>query len=47
MGRLTKAAEGRAEGVLPEGIAFDASGTRLAVAVFDYFTPRPEGAMEF
>jgi hypothetical protein len=32
---------------LPEGAAFDASGNGLAVAVYDYFTPKPEGGIEF
>jgi hypothetical protein len=46
-GRLTKIADYPFEGILPEGAAFDASGNGLAVAVYDYFTPKPEGGIEF
>lgn len=31
------------EGILPEGITFDASGNYLAVANFDHFNPAREG----
>jgi DNA-binding beta-propeller fold protein YncE len=46
-GRLTKIDDYPFEGILPEGAAFDASGDSLAVAVYDYFTPKPEGGIEF
>jgi hypothetical protein len=46
-GRLTKIDDYPFEGILPEGAAFDASGNGLAVAVYDYFTPKPEGGIEF
>lgn len=46
-GQLTKIKDYPFEGILPEGAAFDASGKALAVAVYDYFTPKPEGGIEF
>jgi DNA-binding beta-propeller fold protein YncE len=46
-GQLTKLKDYPFEGILPEGAAFDASGKALAVAVYDYFTPKPEGGIEF
>lgn len=46
-GRLTKIDDYPFEGILPEGAAFDASGNRLAVTVYDYFAPQPEGGIEF
>jgi hypothetical protein len=46
-GRLTKIDDYPFEGILPEGAAFDASGNGLAVAVYDYLTPKPEGGIEF
>lgn len=46
-GQLTKIDDYPFEGILPEGAAFDASGNTLAVAVYDYFTPKPEGGIEF
>lgn len=46
-GQLTKIKDYPFEGILPEGAAFDASGDFLAVAVCDYFTPKPEGGIEF
>jgi DNA-binding beta-propeller fold protein YncE len=46
-GKLTKIDDYPFEGILPEGAAFDASGNALAVAVYDYFTPKPEGGIEF
>jgi DNA-binding beta-propeller fold protein YncE len=46
-GQLTKIDDYPFEGILPEGAAFDASGNALAVAVYDYFTPKPEGGIEF
>lgn len=45
-GRLTKVGDYPFEGILPESAAFDASGNYLAVAVYDYFTPKPEGGVE-
>lgn len=35
-GRLTKAGDYPFEGVLPEGISFDATGEHLIVATFEY-----------
>lgn len=47
-GRLTPQGTTPFEGILPEGITFDASGNYLAVAVFDYHDPaRPGGAIDF
>lgn len=46
-GQLTKINDYPFEGILPEGAAFDASGQALAVVVYDYFTPKPEGGIEF
>jgi DNA-binding beta-propeller fold protein YncE len=46
-GQLTKINDYPFEGILPEGAAFDASGNVLAVTVYDYFTPKPEGGIEF
>lgn len=46
-GQLTKIDDYPFEGILPEGAAFDATGNSLAVAVYDYFTPKPEGGIEF
>jgi DNA-binding beta-propeller fold protein YncE len=46
-GQLTKVDDYPFEGILPEGAAFDASGNAVAVAVYDYFTPKPEGGVEF
>lgn len=46
-GQLTKIKDYPFEGILPESAAFDASGNALAVAVYDYFTPKPEGGIEF
>jgi DNA-binding beta-propeller fold protein YncE len=46
-GQLTKINDYPFEGILPEGAAFDASGNSLAVALYDYFTPKPEGGIEF
>ncbi len=45
-GQLTKVASSRAEGVLPKGIHFDASGDYLAVAVSDYFKLKKTGGIE-
>jgi hypothetical protein len=45
-GQLTKINDYPFEGILPEGAAFDASGKMLAVAVYDYFTPKPKGGIE-
>lgn len=45
-GQLTKIGDYLFEGILPESAAFDASGNYLAVAVYDYFTAKPEGAVE-
>jgi DNA-binding beta-propeller fold protein YncE len=45
-GQLTKIKDYPFEGILPEGAAFDSSGNSLAVAVYDYFTPKPEGGIE-
>lgn len=45
-GRLTKIADYPFEGILPESAAFDASGNYLVVAVYDYFTAKPEGGIE-
>ncbi|KAM3112519.1 beta-propeller fold lactonase family protein [Phormidesmis sp. 146-33] len=46
-GQLTKLKDYPFEGILPEGAAFDASGKALAVTIYDYFTPKPEGGIEF
>jgi DNA-binding beta-propeller fold protein YncE len=46
-GQLRKFNDYPFEGILPEGAAFDASSGFLAVAVYDYFTPKPEGGIEF
>ncbi|NMF63563.1 lactonase family protein [Brasilonema octagenarum] len=46
-GQLTKINDYPFEGILPESAAFDASGNFLVVAVYDYFTPKPEGGIEF
>lgn len=46
-GQLTKIKDYPFEGILPESATFDASGNALAVAVYDYFTPNPEGGIEF
>lgn len=47
-GRLTPHQTTPFEGILPEGITFDASGHYLAVAVFDYHDPaRAGGAVDF
>jgi DNA-binding beta-propeller fold protein YncE len=46
-GQLRKINDYPFEGILPEGAAFDASSRFLAVAVYDYLTPRPEGGIEF
>jgi DNA-binding beta-propeller fold protein YncE len=46
-GKLTKIDDYPFEGILPEGAAFDVSGNGLAVAVYDYLTPKPEGGIEF
>lgn len=45
-GQLTKINDYPFEGILPEGAAFDAISNTLAVAVYDYFTPKPEGGIE-
>lgn len=45
-GRLTKVDDYPFEGILPENATFDASGNYLAVAVYDYFTPKPKGGVE-
>lgn len=45
-GQLTKVGDYPFEGILPENATFDASGNSLAVAVYDYFTPQPEGGVE-
>ncbi|NJM72851.1 MAG: lactonase family protein [Scytonema sp. RU_4_4] len=46
-GQLTKINDYPFEGILPESAAFDASGNFLVLAVYDYFTPKPEGGIEF
>ncbi|MDZ8239911.1 MAG: beta-propeller fold lactonase family protein [Nostoc sp. ChiQUE01a] len=47
-GRLTLYGTTVFEGILPEGITFDASGNYLAVATFDYHDPQqPGGAVDF
>jgi hypothetical protein len=46
-GQLTKIDDYPFEGSLPEGAAFDASGNALAVTVYNYFTLKPEGGIEF
>ncbi|MBW4657992.1 MAG: lactonase family protein [Drouetiella hepatica Uher 2000/2452] len=45
-GQLTKVGDYPFEGILPESAAFDASGNYLAVAVYDYFTSKPEAGIE-
>ena len=47
-GQLTKIDEYGFEGLLPEQITFDKSGTSLAVVIFNYRQPSPKkGAIEF
>ena len=47
-GRLTHVARYPVHGILPEGLAFDASGRFLAATVFDRYDPRQRrGAVEF
>ena len=47
-GALTKVKEYGFEGLLPEQVAFDASGNALAVVIYNYREPSPEtGAVEF
>ncbi|MDX2242171.1 MAG: beta-propeller fold lactonase family protein [Leptolyngbyaceae cyanobacterium bins.302] len=46
-GKLTKIDDYPFEGILPESAVFDVKGNYLAVAVYDYFTSKPEGAVEF
>lgn len=46
-GQLTKINDYPFAGLLPESAAFDASGNFLVVAVYDYFTPKPTGGIEF
>ncbi|KAB8334675.1 lactonase family protein [Scytonema tolypothrichoides VB-61278] len=46
-GQLTKINDYPFEGILPESAAFDTSGNSLVVAVYEYFTPKPKGGIEF
>ena len=47
-GRLTPVDRYYFDGILPEGITFDASGKYLAVAVFDHYNPgQPGGTLDF
>lgn len=45
-GQLTKIDDYPFEGILPESAVFDAIGRYLAIAVYDYFTPKPSGGIE-
>lgn len=46
-GQLTKAGDFPFEGVLPEGISFDAKSEHVAVATFEYLdSPQPTGGVE-
>lgn len=46
-GQLIKAGDFPFEGVLPEGISFDATGEHLVVATFEYFdSDKPTGGLE-
>ena len=45
-GHLSKVGDYSFQGILPESAAFDAKSNYLAVAVYDYFTPKPEGGVE-
>lgn len=45
-GKLTKVDDYPFVGILPESVAFDASGNYLAVAIYDFFTSKPEGGVE-
>ena len=46
-GRLTKVEDFPFEGVLPEGISFDATGEHLIVATFEYFdSDEPTGGLD-
>ena len=46
-GQLTKAGDFPFEGVLPEGISFDATGEHLIVATFEYLnSDKPTGGLE-
>jgi 6-phosphogluconolactonase (cycloisomerase 2 family) len=46
-GQLRKINDYPFEGILPEGAAFDPSSRFLAVAIYDYLAPKPEGGVEF
>ena len=47
-GQLTKTGDWTFDGILPEGIAFDASDQYVVAGVFEYETPEPRrGALEF
>jgi DNA-binding beta-propeller fold protein YncE len=46
-GQLRKINDYPFEGILPESAAFDASSRFLAVAIYGYLTPKPEGGIEF
>ncbi len=46
-GQLTKAGDYEFEGVLPEGITFDATGEHLIVATFEYLnSQQPKGGLD-
>jgi hypothetical protein len=45
-GHLSKVGDYSFEGILPESATFDAKSNYLAVAVYDYFTLKPEGGVE-
>jgi DNA-binding beta-propeller fold protein YncE len=45
-GKLTKVDDYPFTGILPESVAFEASGNYLAVAIYDFFTSKPEGGVE-
>jgi hypothetical protein len=45
-GQLTKVNDYQFTGILPESVAFDGSGNYLAVAIYDFFTDKPEGGIE-
>ncbi|MBW4695566.1 MAG: lactonase family protein [Lyngbya sp. HA4199-MV5] len=45
-GQLSKVGDYPFEGILPESAVFDVKGNYLAVAVYDYFTAKPEGGVE-
>jgi 6-phosphogluconolactonase (cycloisomerase 2 family) len=46
-GQVTKVGDFPFEGVLPEGITFDATGEHVIVATFEYLdSPKPRGGLD-